>query len=492
MKDNMLTKLYRFPPRYGPEWGSGGIFGLRYYKDTLYFNLSFEGEAHFIDSEGDMTYNYNLIGPSPVSGGDTYNAVDTVDDQIYFGGWIHAPTVYDRIGEKRAISFVNKYSHVHEYNIKERKIRLVWKDGINSKTDWAGEVSEIVYNPVEDRLLLARADGHANLGIFSLNRKNSEILQISSDPGVKGTLFLDNACFDISSIGDIIGLQCLDLSNNKWSKLKIEDLSKISVDGGSCFKPFVGCMTSAYSRLFVFVKGGAIIGNPLDYNKESLRFIRLFDFGYSGYSPSRTVALPVGGGILTAFNSFTHGFINPLNEVESRNAETVNTIIGPTVLIYLTPPVARIVGSFGARITSIETIGDKILVGTNTSANLARFDATPIDTGYRDILALDNSLLLSNPPAVSYSIPGKRVSNLNWGGIPLFGYKNPKLILQTSKDNKLSIYEYDIGLPVQEAETITFDIKAGKNVVNLDDYDRILSFKFEEEDPKAMIRLHLK
>ncbi|MGD0329107.1 MAG: DUF2139 domain-containing protein [Nitrososphaeria archaeon] len=492
MEYNLLTRLHRFPPRYGPEWGSGGVFGLRYYKGTLYFNLSFEGEAHFVDAERDKVYSYNLIGPSPVSGGDTYNAVDTVDDQIYFGGWIHAPAVYDRSGEKRAISFVNKYSHVHEYDTKEKKVRLVWKDSIHDSTEWAGEVSEIVYNPVDDKLLLARADGHKNLGIFSLDRKSGETQLISQDPGVKGTLFLDTACFDTSCIGNFTGLQCLELSSNKWVKQKIEDLSEISVDDGSCFRPFVGSMTSAYARLFVFIKGGVIVGNPLDYNRETMKFIRLFDFGYSGYSPSRTVALPFGGGVLTAFNSFTHGFVNPMNPEEVKEAEVVNTIIGPSVLVYLSPPMARIVGSLGARVTSIESFGDKILLGTSTTANLSRFYATPIDAGYRDVLTLDSSLLLSNQPPVSYSIPGSRIANLNWGGIPLFGYKNSKMVFKASKDNRLTVYEYDIGLPVQKAERDVRQIKAGKNVINLSDYDRILSFKLEEEDLEAMIYLHLK
>jgi hypothetical protein len=153
---------------------------------------------------------------------------------------------------------------------------------------------------------------------------------------------------------------------------------------------------------------------------------------------------------------------------------------------------ARIVGSFGARVTSIESFGDKILLGTSTTANLSRFDATPIDVGYRDVLTLDNSMLLSNPPPVSYSIPGSRVVNLNWGGIPLFGYKNSKMIFEASKDNRLTVYEYDIGLPVQKAERSAQQIKAGKNVINLSDYDRILSFKLEEEDLEAEIYLHLK
>lgn len=491
MEKHIISKLHRFVPRYGPEWGSGGIYGLRYHRETLYFNLSFEAEAHMLHEDEERIYCYDQVGCKPVSGGDTYNAVDVADDYIYFGGWVHAPAVYSRTEQARGISFVNKYSHVHEYDTRERKVRLVWKESIHHETEWTGEVSEIVYDPVGDRLLLARADGHANLGIYTLDRRSGTLSQVSGDAGVKGTLFLDTACFDKSSVGDLIGLQCMDLSTGKWFKREITDISKISIDGGGGIRPFVGCMTSAYARLFVFIKGGVLVGNPLDTTMDSMGFVRLFDFVDSGYSPSRTVALPIGGGILTAFNAFTHGLINPTNALEAKAMDTMNTIVGPSLLVYISPPMVRIIGSLGARITSIESMGDRILVGTSTTANLARSDATPIDAGYRDLLAFNHSIIFSTPPAVAFTVSGNRVSNVNWGGIPLFGYREKKITINATKDNRLTVLEYDVALPIRSAEKDCYQIAEGKNVIDLKSYSRIVSFKLEDVDPNSLIHLSL-
>ncbi|MCX8189033.1 MAG: DUF2139 domain-containing protein [Nitrososphaeria archaeon] len=488
---DITKRFYRFPPRFAPEWGSGGIFGLKYYRDTLFFNLAFEAKAHFIDEEKENVYEYNLVGPKPVSGGDTYNAVDVVDDFIYFGGWVHAPALYRREGDRRTISFVNKYSHVHEYNVKEKKVRLVWKESINHPTDWTGEVSEIVYDPVSDTLLIARADGHKNLGVFSLERKNGKIVQLTGEPALKGTIFLDSAFFDISHIGYFKGLQFIDLFDKRWSKIYVEDFSKISVDGGNVIRPFVGSMISAYARLFTFVKGGTFVAEPSLFDKDSIKFVRLFDFGYSGYAPSRTMAITFGGGIITAFNSFTHGLVFPQNELEKKVMEEQNTIIGPSLLIYITPPMARIVGAFGARITSIETVGDKILLGTSTVANLARFDAMPIDVGYREIVVLDNRIIFEKPPPVYFMLPTRLVSTLNWGGIPLYGYKETTLNIDSSSDNRLYVYEYDLSLPVDDAEKVVYEIKKGKNILSLKDFKKIVSFKLEKEDVFGTINIDL-
>ncbi|OYT56430.1 MAG: hypothetical protein B6U76_03730 [Desulfurococcales archaeon ex4484_217_2] len=69
MIDKILSKINRFYSRKGSEWGSGGIFGLKYYKETLYFTLAFEAEVHFITGEEEIIY--------------TFNVVETVDDKIY-------------------------------------------------------------------------------------------------------------------------------------------------------------------------------------------------------------------------------------------------------------------------------------------------------------------------------------------------------------------------------------------------------------------------
>jgi hypothetical protein len=292
---------YRFPPRYGPEWGSGGIFGLRYHRGILYFTLAFEAEAHFINvkSGEEKTYDFTLLGDSPTSGGDTYNAVETVDEFIYFGGWAHAPAIYR---EDRQILFTNKYSHVHAYDTEEGSVELIWKDSIHHESEWAGEVSDIIYDPYNDRLLLAREDGHANLGVYSINRNTGAAERLLKRPSPKGVLVHDSAFFGVGKNFDwgLMEFWALDLISGKWDEFKPGG----SVDGAPYLRPALGAMASAYNRAFAFVRGGIFAGNP--YMGEELTFYRLFDF-HTLYAPFRVNAINVGGGILTAFNAHHDG-----------------------------------------------------------------------------------------------------------------------------------------------------------------------------------------
>ena len=128
--------------------GVVGVFRLKYNRGVLYYTLAFEAKAYFIDHGGiRRIYDYDLVGPGPHSGGDTYNASATVDEYIYFGGWVHAPATYrGRSGRGATIGFENKYSHVHEYDTSSDKLRLVWKESMHHPEEWVGEVSEIIYN----------------------------------------------------------------------------------------------------------------------------------------------------------------------------------------------------------------------------------------------------------------------------------------------------------------------------------------------------------
>ncbi len=84
----------------------------------------------------------------------------------------------------------------------------------------------------------------------------------------------------------------------------------MSIDGEYTVYPLTGTAASAYNRFFLFIKGGVLVGNPIDPHVEPMRFLRLFDFGLSGYSPSRTMAKAVGGEYLlptiaTPMDSYT-------------------------------------------------------------------------------------------------------------------------------------------------------------------------------------------
>jgi len=46
----------------------------------------------------------------------------------------------------------------------------------------------------------------------------------------------------------------------------------------------------------------------------------------SGYSPTRTMAKPICGGILVAFHAYTHGMIHPRNEFKKKLTEVTNFV----------------------------------------------------------------------------------------------------------------------------------------------------------------------
>jgi hypothetical protein len=484
------------PPRYAPEWGSGGIFGLTYCSGVLYYMLAFEAEANFVWDGGRRVYRFEELGPGPVSGGDTYNAVACADERIFFGGWVHNPVVYKgKRGFEGEIDFRNKFSHVHVYYVREDKVKLLWSESIRDESRWAGEVSEIVYDPLNSRLIIARGDGHENLGVFTLDPSTGRVERASSIPALKGALFLDYACFDMQSdwVRGIDGVQCMDLVSGRWYRFSVEDWSRISVDGGSVSFRGSGYAVSAYTRYFHFFRGGFIAGNPVEPEVDSLSYVRLFDFGshvYSQPSPQRSNALTIGGGILAPFNALTHGLLH--SDIPRDTVRSINEVRGPSVLLYITPPQARIVGAYGARITSMAKMGSKVVIAYNTAPNLGGRDASPIDVGYRGLVAVDEDTLINRPsPPVTFRIRGSDVGTSTFGGIPLAGYKSRKLVVRTERSNTLTVYEYDVGLPASLLSVDKYTVSPGRNVIDMEGYHNIVSMKFSEPSPDALIYVNL-
>jgi hypothetical protein len=484
------------PPSYAPEWGSGGIFGLSYCKGVLYYTLAFEAEANFVSEGGRRVYRFEELGPGPVSGGDTYNAVACVDDRIFFGGWVHNPVIYKgKRGYEGEIDFRNKYSHIHVYDVRDDSIKLVWSESIRNESRWAGEVSEIIYDPLKSKLAVARGDGHENLGVYIVDPSSGRAERASSIPALKGALFLDYACFDMQEdwIRGVDGVQCMDLVSGRWYRFNVDDWSKVSVDGGDVLFRGSGYAISAYTRYFHFFRGGFIVGNPVEPEVGGVSFIRLFDFGshtYSQLSPQRSNAIASGGGVLAPFNAFTHGLLHA--DITRDVLRSINDVRGPSVLVYITPPQARIVGAYGARITSIAKMGSQILIAYNSAPNLGGRDASPIDIGYRGIMAVDEDTLLNRPsPPVTFRVRGSDVGTTTFGGIPLAGYKSKKVIVKTEKSNSLVVYEYDAGTPANLVSSDRHSVSPGRNVIDMEGYHNIVSMKFSEPSPDTFIYIVL-
>ncbi|MEM0453230.1 MAG: DUF2139 domain-containing protein [Sulfolobales archaeon] len=487
--------IHRFNPRKGAEWGSGGIFGLKYHMNVLYFTLSFDAEAYFINGDEIKVYRFEHLGPEPRSGGDTYNAVEVVDNKIYFGGWVNSPVIFEKVNNYSKINFTNKSSHIHSYDIYEDKVDLLWKESAGLSNEWVGEVSSLLFDPLNIKLLVSRADGSISLGVFGLDIRNNKMEMLSDKPSMKGALLGDMACFDISiGFDGIYGIQCLDLVRGVWTyKSLTKDLKDISIDGEGVSRPLqVGSIAAMYGRLFIFVRGGVIILDPSDGEGGSLYFVRLYDFCGKDYGPLRTNHVIMGGGMLIPFNAYTHGILKCVTNELRDISKILNYVPTTSNLLYITPPVVRVLGSFGARITSLEHVGDEILLGCNTMANLGADNATPYDIGVRDIISINiNDVPIFNSFNV-IKVSGDVIGNNAWGGIPIGNYKKVLMHVKAGKDNYLRIYEYDFGLPPTLHETDIIDINSGKNVIDLSGYSNIVSFKFESVDPHAKIFISLR
>ncbi len=489
--DNIISRLSRIPPRRAPEWGSGGIYGLKFHRDILYFTVAFEAEARFYGEHGLRTYRFEKVGYLPVSGGDTYNAVDAVDDEIFFGGWVHAPAVFGgRRGRGGFVLFYNKYSHVHSYSVADDEVRLLWKEGVGERDVWAGEVTDIIYDPVNDRLLLARGDGHLRLGVYSLPRRGGAAAQLSPRRALKGALHYDHACFDSMKAwrDGVREVQCLDLVEGRWLRVGV-DYEGHSVDGAPhSSTPLSGCAASAYGRYLHFIRGGFIAGNPVA--GEPMWYYRLMDFGPSGYGPLRTNTVTLGGGVLVAYNSYSHGLLYPRNKAEEEMARERNTTVAPSVLLYIAPPQVKVVAALGARITSIESAGRWILLGTSTTANYEALDAAPVEAGWRDVLPLPSDIIQRAPPPLYASAPGWMVSGRWWGGIPLTGYREARLTLYTRRGGTLELRSYDASMPPVGYDADRVSLSPGRESIDLSGYGPMVSLKFLDEGlEKASVRL---
>ena len=195
---------------------------------------------------------------------------------------------------------------------------------------------------------------------------------------------------------------------------------------------------------------------------------------------------------MVAYNAYTHGILRTFTDEEKFIAERLDNIIGPSVLVYITPPIVRIVGVFGARITSMERVGNHLIVGTSTMANVGASNATPVDGGYKELIPLRvDDILKAKGIPLEYHLSGNIVLDLAFGGIPLYGYKNPRMILHASKENEIFVIEYNASMSLEEAEKDQYKIEEGKNEIDLSTYPGIVSFKLKNVDNKAKIRILL-
>ncbi len=476
----------RFPPGYGPEWGSGGIYGLLIHKGVLYFTLAFEARAYFahLDSKHLHVYDFQSVGDGQgKSGGDSYNASTAVDDKIYFGGWLHAPPVVRESPRGRELDFTNKYSHLHVFDIREDRVRLVWSESIHHPKYWAGEVSEVLYDPLADQVLVARGDGHENLGIYAISEEG-EARRISPNPVLKGAIHMDHACFSHHGPGEwkpFRGVSCVELGTWRITTEMVDPAKAPSVDGVGVEKPRAGSVVSAYTRLYTMVRGGVFVGEPV--GGEEQVFYRLFDFYPSHYGPLRVNTTIAAGMPVTAWNTMTHSTLVGTDELASDVQAASRLVTAPSILVAFDGPTPRILAALGVRATSIEAFGDELVIGYSTAPNLERYDATRLDAGTRGLSIVNLSALLSSrPPSLAFQPPREAFrGGRAFGGIPLAGYRDPVLYAWSREGARIRVYTYTLYDPPGSAEADTYTIGPGRSRVELSGHGwGIVSFQLLE------------
>ncbi|ABM80481.1 DUF2139 domain-containing protein [Hyperthermus butylicus] len=492
--DCILSKLELPSNSLSPEWGGGGVYGLLYHRGTLYYTLAFEAIAFFHHDDCETRiYRFEHIGKPPRSGGDTYNASVAVDGTIYFGGWVHAPTdVLHTADGRSVISFTNKYSHVHAYDTGERSVKLLWLEGGGDKRQWAGEVTDLLYNPSTDTLLAARGDGHFNLGVYEIDRRRGAARRASGKRVLRGTIYMDYACFTLHhGWGGRPGLHCINLDNySQTVTVELDPVETYSVDGGGLWGYRSGDIEAAYTKLYAAVKGGIIVFDP--FGNEHV-FVRMMDFHYNTYGPLRSNILPLAGGLLVAFSAQSHATVRGTDELPEVQQKASQRPVAPSILVYISPPTARIVAALGVRITSMTLMGSKVLIAGNTVPNLERYDATRIDYSRKSIVAFDAGRLLTNPPPpLVIELEGWIVDNKQFAGIPLTGYRYAELEVKTNKTNRITVYTYTLNTPPGNADTDTYTLHPGKTRIDLTTHRSLItSMRLEAPDPKARIRIIL-
>jgi len=138
----------------------------------------------------------------------------------------------------------------------------------------------------------------------------------------------------------------------------------------------------------------------------------------------------------------------------------------------------KIAAVLGARVTSLEVVGDKVLLATNTMANTGRYDASPFDQGWRGFTVLDHSIVASSPPPLQMVFAGWMIRDKTFGGIPLTGYREAELVIYSGKSNELQVNEYFLTIPPMVVERDKLTVNPGKNAIDLRSYSGIVSFKF--------------
>jgi len=426
-----------------------GVYGLAAAGGVLYFTLVPEAAAFFVDVEGvRRVYRYELVGVAePRAGGDSYNASTVVDDTVFFGGWVYAPLLYRHAGGSRAVDHRRRFSHLHAYVASEDRVVLLWQESLGDSSRWAGSVSSLVYDPLGDRLLVARGEGHDRLGVYEAQARPvpQQLRPLVPIRSLHGAAWDEEACFTIHrGASNTGGWVCVELGTRRPRYRVVEapgDYAAVSSDGHGAWGAVSGWAAAAGGVLYSGLRGGL-----LSLRGEETWFHRLLDL--PGSCLEATAAAEAAGGVAAAWGP---------------GARPQCRCPGPGMLLGIRGDNARVLAVLGGRPTSLLWLGGELLVAAAPAA--APGGAAP---GPRGLAALGVAELASGSPPPRVSLCASPQPGRVWGGVPLEGYREPRLLLWgCSEGARVTVYTYRLSTPPGGAEVDRYTLAAGERVLEL-------------------------
>jgi len=433
---------------------------------------------------GEVIYNYELVGLKPVVGGDTYGTAAWLEDKLFFGGWVIAPVIYNR--ETNIISRREKYAHIHSFDPKTYKIDLVMKDSIHDDERWAGEVSDLVADDMNNLLWVCRGDGHEHLGLYIFNGKSVRLF--NDYPALKGTIYTDclitvaqNTKYEhVQNYILLVNLR--NFSTKKISFSNFPTRLTSDIDNENIMQSsWCGSIFVVANRVYFGTENSLIIGDPTGVYRlspENVAYMLFVNSNVQYVLGWRCKPCYIGSGALVPLNPFDNNTLTlrPTN---------------PAVLLLLKENMAKIVLT-APFISAVDCDGTYVYVAVSDAPyetwiynpyriSRPRIIKLPIEKVLNGSSPIHICLWSGNYDPAGYKKWdwGPQVNGVRgWiGGIPLMGYRNAEAVFILKKTNVLYVSEYDFNYHYGVTK---YHLSEGRNAVDLSSFKGFVALKFED------------
>jgi len=456
-KDRVLVLEGETNYCYAPEWWSHKTFWLKFHPKTKEL-IVHNGVCAKVYADGELIYAYQLFDRFKPGGkrfgGDTWGAIASTEDSVFFGGFAYADTSLSDSN----LTFVNKYSHIHRIGSDGRTISLVWYDGPGTTTSWVGEVTDMLYSPKDYAIYFLRGDGGTDIWKLDLSS-----MQVSRATNTGLSLFKMELLYDtIYAIGNDPSS-----GNGVIVKYSLQDYTTTiinSVTGVHMSNTPVrlyGQIVQYLNRLWAFGIGGVVSIEPKWNEYRQMPFFNL------SYAP-RIVGL-------RSQKAYVMGlpFI-PVNPIEMDDEPACNT----GFLLRFDPLNPMLVMPTGY-VSGMETDGRSLYIGTSPQNH--NYTVTPVnyEPGVGGVFEIPVATLLGKPfsPIHIHDRIWNWTSDTYHLGIPTTGYSKKILRINAPSSFTLNIVFYSLtynGIKIFPENT-TVNLNAGWNKIDLSSYEGVVA-----------------